>query len=882
MSDALRPYLGKRDFSVTSEPKGGAASKGKLRFVIQKHAASHLHYDFRLELDGTLKSWAVPKGPSLDSADKRMAVHVEDHPLDYGSFEGEIPKGQYGGGSVIVWDNGTWEPVGDPRAGYAAGKLKFRLKGKKLTGGWTLVRMHGRATERQEPWLLIKERDEAARPATEYSVVEAEQGSVLSNRTIPNPPAKAAKKASAKAASKVGAKITSKTVAKAAPPPAWPAAAKKAALPATFSPQLATLAAEAPEDDGWSYEIKFDGYRLLARIDGDDVRLFTRNGNDWSARMKSLVDAVRALGIGSAWLDGEIVVAGGNGAPDFNLLQNAFDSSRTDTIQYYFFDLPYYGGHDLRAVPLGERRALLRSLLDATPHDGRIRFSEDFDNADAKELLRNACRMRLEGVIGKRADSPYVSRRSPAWIKLKCTQRQEFVIGGYTDPKGSRTGIGSLLLGIHDEAGALHFAGGVGSGFDQASLAAVKKALTAVDSDKRPFVEKPPGKAHWVEPKLVAEVSFGEWTPDGHIRHAVFHGLRIDKPAKRIIREQATLTKTVEAAAEADAVPPAKNPPKAKAAKTATAAAPVRARARGMGADATVAGVRISHPSRVIDTSTGITKLDVVDYYLEVARLILPHLKKRPVSLVRAPAGIEGQLFFQKHAAALKIPDLKELDRSIAPELEPMIEVDSFTTLIGAAQANVIEFHTWNATTKDTTRPDRIVFDLDPGEGVAWPQIQEGTELTRSLLEQLGLTSFLKTSGGKGLHVVAPITPKGGWDEVKALSKAIVEHMATIIPQRFAAKSGPKNRLGRIFVDYLRNGFGATTVCAWSARARPGLGVSVPCEWSELGTLTGGAHWTIRNVHERIEDEADAWRDYAKTKQTTAKAMKMLGVDPGA
>jgi bifunctional non-homologous end joining protein LigD len=593
---------------------------------------------------------------------------------------------------------------------------------------------------------------------------------------------------------------------------------------------------------------------------------------------------VRALGIGSGWLDGEIVVAGANGAPDFNLLQNAFDSARTDTIQYYLFDVPYLAGHDLRAVPLHERRALLRSLLDAAPHDGRIRFSEDFDNADAGELLRNACRMRLEGVIGKRADSPYVSRRSATWIKLKCTQRQEFVIGGYTDPKGSRTGIGSLLLGIHDEAGALHFAGGVGSGFDEASLGAVKKALTAIDSDKRPFVEKPPGKAHWVKPTLVAEVSFGEWTPDGHIRHAVFHALRGDKPAKSIIREQPASTKVVEAAAQAEAVPLAKRPPKAKVAKAtepAKPAAPARAR-KGMGADATVAGVRISHPSRVIDASTGITKLDVVNYYLDVAKLILPHLAKRPVSLVRAPAGIEGQLFFQKHAAALKIPDLKELDRSIAPELEPMVEVDSFTALIGAAQANVIEFHTWNATTQDTTRPDRIVFDLDPGEGVTWKQIQEGTELTRSLLEQLGLASFLKTSGGKGLHVVVPITPKDGWDEVKALSKAIVEHMATIIPERFAAKSGPKNRVGRIFVDYLRNGFGATTACAWSARARPGLGISVPCEWNELGTITGGAHWTIRNAHERIEAKGDAWRDYAKAKQTTVKAMKTLGVDPGA
>ncbi len=583
MPDALRPYFKKRDFAVTSEPKGGAASKaGRLSFVVQKHAARSLHYDFRLELDGTLKSWAVPKGPSLDPADKRMAVHVEDHPIDYGRFEGEIPKGRYGAGSVIVWDNGTWEPIGDARAGYRAGKLKFRLHGKKLTGGWALVRIHGRAAERQEPWLLIKERDEAARPAAQYCVVEAEPGSVLSNRVIQDRPPRAPKKAASSAARARASAVSKPALAQASaagepPPPkgmaarkqaaaakasaraapatvALPEGAKPAALPATLAPQLATLVAQTPTDAGWIYEIKFDGYRLLARIDGDDVRLYTRNGNDWSSRLKGLASAVRALGVGSAWLDGEIVVAGANGAPDFNLLQNAFDSARTDSIQYYLFDIPYYAGHDLRAVPLVKRRAQLRALLDAAPASERIRFSEDF-HASPEELLHNACRMHFEGVIGKRADSPYVSRRSPTWIKLKCTQRQEFVIGGYTDPKGSRTGIGSLLLGIHDEAGTLHFAGGVGTGFDQATLAAVKKALSKVASQEMPFAEKPPGKAHWVEPRLVAEVSFGEWTPDGRIRHAVFLGLRADKPAKSIIREQPAPTKAVEAAAKAGAAP---------------------------------------------------------------------------------------------------------------------------------------------------------------------------------------------------------------------------------------------------------------------------------------------------------------------------------------
>ena len=906
MKSALRPYLEKRNFDVTSEPTGGKATRGALSFVIQKHAATRLHYDFRLELDGTLKSWAVPKGPSLDPGDKRMAVHVEDHPLDYASFEGTIPKGQYGAGQVIVWDNGTWEPVGDAREGLRAGKLKFRLHGKKLHGGWTLVRMHGREGERQEPWLLIKERDDEARPASEYDVTVAEPKSVLSDRTIvdkatASPRAAAAddskqKTPARRAARKTATKRARSTASDddgeprhASPTshrvtaPSLPAGAVRARLPATLLPQLATLVGEAPHDAGWIWEIKFDGYRLLARVDGDDVRLFTRRGNDWSERMPALVDAVRALGVGSAWIDGEIVVNGAHGVPDFNALQNAFESARVADIQYYVFDLPYWNGHALRDVALVERRALLAALLERSEPQERIRFSQDFDSRP-EELLQNACRMRLEGMIGKRADAPYVSRRSPTWIKLKCTQRQEFVIGGWTDPQGSRTGIGSLLLGIHDEAGHLRFAGAVGSGFDQKTLRAVKSALDAVATDATPFFDKPRDvRGHWVEPRLVAEVSFGEWTPDGRIRHSVFHGLRDDKDASAIGREQAVAPaaatrKTTKAATSVAA--------KRGAAKTAVAkragakSTPTKAAKRGT--DATVEGIRISHPERVVDTTTGITKLEIVNYYLDVAKLILPHLVQRPVSLVRAPGGLAGQLVFQRHAGALKIPELREVDAAFSPDHEPMVEVDSFTALIGAAQANVIEFHTWNATTKDAAHPDRIVFDLDPGEGIAWKKMQEGAELMRSLLEQIGLESFLKTSGGKGLHVVVPIAPKDGWDAVRELAKGIVEHMAATLPERFVAKSGAKNRVGRIFVDYLRNGFGATTACAWSARARPGLGISVPCAWDELGAITSGAHWTIRSAHERIEERGDPWRGYAQTKQSAAKAMKAIAKARGA
>lgn len=846
MTELLNRYWQKRDFDSTPEPRGKTARKaGKaLSFVVQKHAASRLHYDFRLELEGTLKSWAVPKGPSFDPNDKRMAVHVEDHPISYGDFEGVIPPGQYGAGTVIVWDRGTWEPIGDPRAGYRAGKLKFRLHGEKLSGAWTLVRMKGRGDERQEPWLLIKERDEAARPAAEFSVVDALPDSVLSGTTYA---AGFLPKAAAKTKKRAKANIE------------LPDGARPAELPPALSPQLATLVDRAPPGDDWVYEIKFDGYRLLARIDGDDVRLFTRNGNDWTAKMKSLAAALQALQLPPGWLDGEIVVNGAQGLPDFNALQNAFDASRTDSIQYYLFDIPYCSGHDLREVPLHARRAFLRRLLDGKWND-RIRFSEDFE-ARPDEILANACRLKLEGVIGKRRDSVYVTRRSPSWIKLKCTHRQEFVIVGYTDPEGSRVGIGSLLLAMHDpKTGDLRYAGKVGSGFDTATLKSVHAKLKPLATDKTPLANKPSeARGHWVQPKLVAEVSFSEWTPDGRIRHSIFHGLRTDKPASAITREEALPAKEVAAKARKSA--PAKQ----------AAALPELPK-----------DVRISNPQRVIDVTTGLTKQDLVNYYLLAARHILPHLAKRPVALVRAPAGVQKQLFFQKHAETLKIAGLKLLDTALDPGHPPMIEVDSFVALIGAAQMNVVEFHTWNAKTTNIDKPDRMTFDLDPGEGVQWPALQEAAQLTRALLDELGLVSFLKTSGGKGLHIVVPLTPRDDWDTVKDFSQAVVQHLAKVLPQRFVAKSGAKNRVGKIFVDYLRNGRGATTAAAFSARARPGLGVSIPVAWDELPALQGGAHWTIVNAHERLESGDDPWAGYAKTRQTLTKAMKALAAAESA
>ena len=851
----LGKYTEKRNFGVTPEPSAeatarGAAPRGALGFVIQKHWATRLHYDFRLELDGVLLSWAVPKGPSFDPAEKRLAMHVEDHPVAYGSFEGTIPPKQYGAGKVIVWDNGWWAPVGDAQAGLAAGKLVFDLHGQKLAGRWELVRIR-KPGEKQDPWILFKKKDAWARPLAEYDVISALPDSVVAR------PLGAVEERERRVAAMPAEPVANGSGGLAA------AGAKKAALPATLKPQLATLSKSVPADGNWLYEIKFDGYRLLARIERGRAKLFTRNGHDWSERMKPLVEDLEATGVQSAWLDGEIVVLGERGVPDFNALQKAFDVKRSADIVFCLFDVPYFEGYDLRAVPLAARRALLKALLDEKGTD-RLRFSADFAG-DGADILQSACNAGLEGVIAKRRDAPYVSARTESWLKLKCAQRQEFIVIGYTDRSDGRPEVGSLLLGYHDDQGVLRSAGSVGTGWDAATAADLYQRLKALKSTQ-PAVDPKrlqPGRwsrrhavaEHWVTPRLVAEVSFGDWTPDGHIRHAVYQGLREDKPPGEITRERAAALPALGAAT-----------------RPAVAAAPKKARA---------AAVKVSNPQRVIDASTGITKIELVHYYESVAEWMLPHLKRRPVSLVRGPTGVGGELFFQKHDDKLSIPKLRELDAALWPGHAPLLEVPSAEALANAAQMNVIEFHTWNSTTRAIDQPDRIVFDLDPGEGVAWPQVQEGAALMRALLEELGLDCWLKTSGGKGLHVVVPVRPQFGYDTVKDFSQAVVQHLARTIPSRFVARSGPANRRGRIFVDYLRNGHGQTTAAAFSARARPGMGVSMPVGWDELPALKSGAQWSIRTARERLSFvQDDPWAGYWTSRQRLTAAMKRLGFEP--
>ncbi len=853
MADKLSVYKSKRNFGATPEPaEGGQESPEERAFVIQKHWATRLHYDFRLELGGVMLSWAVPKGPSYDTNDKRMAVRTEDHPISYNQFEGDIPKDNYGAGKVIIWDKGTWHPIGDPEAGLKAGNLKFEMRGHKMVGKWALIKIRGR-DERQDPWLLIKERDEFVKPASEFSVVDQFPDSVKGLKL-----AKAAAKSNAREAA--SAPKASQTAA--AKKPANGAAphpdAVKADMPDELAPELATLV-DRPQPGEWHLEAKWDGYRILARVKGKVIRLITRNGNDWTSKLEPLRAALAKLKLPPGWYDGEIVVPGASGVPDFNALQKAFDNSRTSGIVYYLFDAPFMGGWDLRGVGVEDRRALLQAAFE--PND-TIRFSEEFV-ADAASLVASACKMGLEGIMAKRAGSRYVSGRSKDWIKLKCGHRQEFVIGGFTEPEGSRLGIGALLVGVFDDAGALHFAGKVGTGFSGETLANLRTQLEPLAQPKRPFAEATghDRRATWVKPELVAEIVFAEWTPDKQIRHASFKALRTDKPATQIRREKAASS----LGAKKSAAP-------AQAIKTPTSSPPALSALSPK-------GVKVSNPERVIDATTGITKLDLVSFYAQVADWILPHLKNRPVSLVRAPQGIAGQLFFQKHLEH-SMPGVTELDAALWPGHDALIAINSREALLSAAQMNAVEFHTWNSLVKNIDKPDRVIFDLDPGEGTTWKDVQEAAELMRTMLSALKLQAWLKTSGGKGLHVVVPLAPKSHYDQVKGFSQAVVQHMARTIPQKFVSKSGGSNRVGKIFIDYLRNGHGQTTAAAFSARSRPGLGVSIPVSWDMLPKLASGAHWTIKNALEHLESEkSDPWADYWKTKQPLSAAMRAIGYE---
>ncbi len=874
----LHQYWKKRNFNETPEPRGASQSpSARLQFVIQKHAASRLHYDFRLELDGTLKSWAVPKGPSLDPKQKRLAVHVEDHPLQYGGFEGIIPPKQYGAGTVLLWDRGSWSPVGDPLVGYRRGRLKFNLNGQKLRGLWNLVRMGARHEEGKENWLLIKEKDDEARTGEKGDVTENLTESVTSGRTIEQIASGRHRLWQSNRPARKQSTLASRP--SISPPPDTRtkqlAGARRARQEEWIPPQLATLADEAPLGDEWVHELKYDGYRILCRVKNESATLVTRNDHDWTTKLQRIAEAAAVLPVKSAWLDGEVVALMSDGSISFQVLQSAFDTRSETNLVYYVFDLLYFDGYDLRQVALLDRKRALAAILPSDA-SGLIRYSDHVPGR-GEVVFAEACRRGMEGIISKRTDAAYLAGRNRNWIKIKCAHRQEFVIGGFTDPSGSRVAFGALLLGVYDGQGQFQFAGRTGTGFSERSLKELHKRLTALEQPQSPFVNPPRGVdargVHWVKPRLVAEVSFAEWTNEGLLRQAAFQGLREDKAAKAVIKEG-----------------PGKHTPM-RAASSGVSKIPVRRRARAaessskkneasVAGPTTVAGVTVSHPDRVLFPDQGFTKLALARYYECVSPWLLPHLQDRPLTLVRCPVGYDKDCFYQKHAND-KVPDtIGRVKISEDTGVSWYMIADSLPAVIGLVQMGVLELHTWGAKRDGLDRPDRIIVDLDPDPSVPWNFVIEAAQLVRTLLNELDLKCFVKTTGGKGLHVVLPLQRVHTWDEVNAFSKGLADHLVRLIPDRFIANMSKQKRKGKIYVDYLRNAKGATAIAAYSTRARPGAPVSVPLAWEELSVDVRSDHFTVANMVARLKVlKRDPWRDYFTVKQKLTRKMKVsLGV----
>lgn len=830
---ALETYRKKRNFSVTPEPQGRRAPRTGNSFVIQKHDATRLHYDFRLEVDGVLKSWAVTKGPSLIPGEKRLAVHVEDHPLEYGDFEGTIPKGEYGGGTVLLWDRGTWTPIGDAHRGYAKGHLDFELHGEKLGGRWHLVRMAGKPREKRENWLLIKGDDDAARTERDPDILDERPESVATGRKIddvageePGWSSKTGRIRRRRGGSTrpVPAEEAPATVS--VPEPSKIKGAKKAALPDFVEPTLATLVSSAPSGERWLHEIKFDGYRLQARIEAGRVKLLTRSGLDWTKKFgKAVVSALADIPVGTALIDGELVVETSAGASDFSALQADLSEGRSDRFHFYVFDLLHLDGYDLRDVALIKRKALLEKIIGS--NSGIISYSGHFEE-DGALVLRHACRLSLEGIVSKLRDAPYRAGRSKNWVKSKCSARQEFVVAGFIPSTTSRKAIGSLVLGVYDH-GKLHHVGRVGTGYTAAVAESLFKKLERMRVPSSPFDERLSAEearqVRYVRPDLVAEVEFRAWTADGNLRHASFRGLREDKPAKEIVRETPKTSKEV--------------------------AKPQRRT------------VKLTHPDRLYWPDEGVTKEGLADYYAEVWRYASPYIVGRALALVRCPNGISGEQFFQKHAWKGLNPNIVLVHDPKDPPDERLISINDLDGLIGLVQSASLEIHPWGSTVSDWERPDTIIMDLDPGEGVSWQAVIEAAVETRDRLKDAGLVPFIKTSGGKGLHVVAPLKPKAEWPAVKAFTKAIADSMAADSPNRYVSTITKSKRRGKILVDYLRNQRGATAVAPYSTRARPGAAVSMPLAWDELGPGIGPAYFTVENTPTRLASlSSDPWQDF--------------------
>jgi bifunctional non-homologous end joining protein LigD len=857
----LERYRQKRDFRVTPEPQGKAARRRSrsLAFVVQKHAATRLHYDFRLELDGVLLSWAVPKGPSLDPNDKRLAMHVEDHPLEYGDFEGVIPAKQYGAGTVMVWDRGTWTPTTDPADAYAKGHLKFDLNGEKLKGRWNLVRSKS-GKYGGDGWLLFKEADAFARLGAQAQIVDDRPDSVLSARTLAEIAAQADRvwHSNRSVADNVKAGAVRKRASQSTSTLAKLAGARTCPLPDAIEPQLASIAKSPPLGASWVHEVKYDGYRMMCRIANGDARIVSRNARDWTSELAPLARSLARLAVESAWIDGEVVVVDSHGRTSFQALQNALADAHSQPLSYYAFDLLYLNGVDLRGVALVERKRVLQRLLESAP--AAMKYSEHF-SADGAAFLQSVANLGLEGMISKRADQPYRAGRGPAWQKVKCVRRQEMVIGGFTDGEGTRNGFGALLLGVFDAQGQLRYAGKVGTGFDEASLASIRRTLEPLARAEAAFVDPPQGaegrRAHWVEPVLVAEIAFTEWTNDGVLRNPSFIGLRADKRARDVVRENESPSR--EDGPSAPAPAPASRDPNA------------------------IAGIVLTHPNKVLYPEATLTKRELASYSAAIGEWMLPHLARRPLTLVRCPDGWTGKSFYQKnadsgmHAAISRV----RIDDGDGGHSTYMM-AESVGAIVALLQMGALELHPWGSRADALGRPDRIVLDLDPDEALPWPDVKQAVHVVKALVENIGLTPFVKTTGGKGLHVVVPIAPSATWDEVKGFTKAAAELLERTFPDRFTSKLLKVSRHGRVFIDYLRNAEGSTAVGAYSLRAKANAPVSTPIGWDELATDVRFDRFNARNVPKRLVRLAtDPWQRIAQSAvPLTPAIMAKVGYAP--
>ena len=884
--DQLTKYREMRDFNVTAEPRGSktaieaAAHTGELPFVIQKHAASHLHYDFRLAWNGVLKSWAVAKGPSDLPADKRLAVQVEDHPVEYGNFEGTIPKGQYGGGSVMVWDFGTWEPLEDADKGLASGHLKFNLAGQKLKGRWALVRMHTRDARPSKPnWLLIKDRDEYARSEDQPPITERFPDSAITHRTIEQIGQDNDRVWNSNRAQDQNQNEVLQLANSEANTPGKPRKPKlsftselksvpKEKFPGFIAPQLAKPCTKPPIGDDWVHELKLDGYRIQVQVrpgtssSKKRVTLLTRKGLDWTHRMPDLARAAEQLPVESAVIDGEVVVIDEKGSTSFADLQAAFQESAKVDLTYFAFDLLHLDGHNLRELALLKRKELLEKLISSLDDSAPIHFSEHFEG-DGAQIFSKACGLGAEGIISKSSSAPYTSARGNTWMKAKCFLEQEFVIGGFTDPSNGTHGIGALIIGYYDH-GKLRYAGRSGTGFTQKSQQSIRKQLDKLARSANPFSDIPKGvsrQVHWVKPELVAQISFATWTRDNLVRQASFKGLREDKPSKEVIREEAGASET----------PTELSPhrhtamPSSKSFKTTATVIPNRT------------DLPITHPEKLLDGESRMTKLDLANYLIAVSERMLPHVADRPLSVVRCPEGSGKPCFFQKHIG-MGVP--KGITNVPVPNkkngsVEQYLTLNTVEGLVGMAQMGVLEVHPWGSKNSSLEKPDRLIFDMDPDEAIDWKTLAATAKEFRSRLEELGLQSFLKTTGGKGLHVVAPIKPENEWPVIKDFAHNVVLGMERKNPGLYVTKMTKALRKNRIYLDYLRNDRGSTAIAPYSSRARSGAPVALPLDWNELNAKSRPIFHVMDFESWKKRLATDPWVEMPKVRQRlSAKAIR--------